>query len=88
MDGGRTLVYRSTSEVVRLTWSREGLRGFYKGLGPALLRVMPQSAVTLVAYENILRLLNAATERSVAEEAAAAAAAGSGAGKAGTGTPR
>lgn len=88
MDDGRTLVYRSTSEVVRLTWSREGLRGFYKGLGPALLRVMPQSAVTLVAYENILRLLNAATERSVAAEATAAAAAGSGAGKAGTGTTR
>ncbi|EFJ46769.1 mitochondrial substrate carrier, partial [Volvox carteri f. nagariensis] len=57
MDVSRTLVYNSTSQVVQLTWQREGLRGFYKGLGPALLRVMPQSAVTLVAYENILRLL-------------------------------
>ncbi|KXZ44000.1 hypothetical protein GPECTOR_75g723 [Gonium pectorale] len=61
MDDGRTLVYRSTGEVIRLTWKREGLLGFYKGIGPALLRVMPQSAVTLVAYENILRMLDAAT---------------------------
>ncbi|GIL48205.1 hypothetical protein Vafri_4889 [Volvox africanus] len=61
MDDGRTLVYSSASQVVRLTWQREGLRGFYKGLGPALLRVMPQSAVTLVAYEHILRLLDAAS---------------------------
>jgi len=37
----------------------EGVRGFYKGLGPALLRVMPQSAITLVVYENLLSLLKA-----------------------------
>ncbi|GIL96614.1 hypothetical protein Vretimale_2400 [Volvox reticuliferus] len=56
----------SCCQVVRLTWQREGLRGFYKGLGPALLRVMPQSAVTLVAYEHILRLLDAASSREAA----------------------
>ncbi len=58
-DLGRTRAYRSTWEVVRLTWQGEGLRGFYKGLGPALVRVMPQSAITLVAYENVLQLLKA-----------------------------
>ncbi|KAG2441614.1 hypothetical protein HXX76_003234 [Chlamydomonas incerta] len=76
MDDGRTLVYRSTTEVVQLTWRREGLLGFYKGLGPALLRVMPQSALTLVAYENILRLLDAATARREVEEREREAAAG------------
>ncbi len=43
--------------MMRLTMQREGLRGFYKGLLPSLLRVIPQSAVTLVFYENIMRLL-------------------------------
>lgn len=76
MDDGRTLVYRSTREAVRLTWQREGFVGFYKGLGPALARVMPQSALTLVLYENVLRLLNAASE---ADAAAAASASSAGA---------
>ncbi|PNH11010.1 Mitochondrial folate transporter/carrier [Tetrabaena socialis] len=75
MDDGRTLVYRSAREAVRLTWQREGFGGFYKGLGPALLRVMPQSAVTLVAYEHILRFLDAASERRREEAAQAAVAA-------------
>lgn len=48
-----------TAQVVRLTWLNEGVRGFYKGLGPALLRVMPQSAVTLVVYEKVLAVLKA-----------------------------
>lgn len=66
--------------MVQLTWKREGLLGFYKGIGPALLRVMPQSALTLVAYENILRLLDSATARREQkeqrdQEAAAAGAA-------------
>ncbi|GLC40043.1 hypothetical protein PLESTB_001517000 [Pleodorina starrii] len=72
MDDGRTLVYNSASQVVRVTWQREGLRGFYKGLGPALLRVMPQSAVTLLAYEHILRLLDAASSESAAPSASPA----------------
>ncbi len=62
-DLGRTRSYRSTWEVIKLTWQGEGLRGFYKGLGPALIRVMPQSAVTLVVYENILQVLQDASSR-------------------------
>jgi solute carrier family 25 (mitochondrial folate transporter), member 32 len=34
----------------------EGVRGFYRGLGTNIARVMPQSAVTFVTYEQILRL--------------------------------
>lgn len=56
-DTGRTRVYRSTWEVVVLTWRGEGIRGFYKGLGPALVRVMPQSALTLVVYEKVVQVL-------------------------------
>lgn len=51
------------AQVIQVTFRREGLRGFYKGLGPALIRVMPQSAVTLVAYEKILSMLLEAENR-------------------------
>lgn len=32
----------------------ESFRGFYKGLGPSLLRVVPASAITFVVYEKSL----------------------------------
>jgi solute carrier family 25 folate transporter 32 len=53
---GRALVYRSAAHAVATTWGREGLRGFYKGLLPNLLRVMPQSAATIAAYERLMQL--------------------------------
>jgi hypothetical protein len=54
---GRALVYSSTWQAVAVTWQREGLAGFYRGLVPSLMRVMPQSAITLMVYEGCLRLL-------------------------------
>ena len=38
---------------------REGIRGFYKGLAPNVLRVMPQSALTFLVYESVMRALAA-----------------------------
>jgi hypothetical protein len=78
-EAGRALVYHTTREAVVLTWQREGLAGFYKGLAPSLLRVMPQSAITLAVYEGLLQWMNAdasgeAGGRSGAREEAAAAA--------------
>ena len=43
--------YKSATDVVRQVWRREGLAGFYKGLGPNLLRVMPSTWVTFLVYE-------------------------------------
>jgi solute carrier family 25 folate transporter 32 len=56
-DAGRALVYGSSWEALVLTWQREGIVGFYKGLLPSLLRTMPQSAITLTVYERLLQLL-------------------------------
>lgn len=39
--------------VVRQTWHREGIRGFYKGLAPNILRVLPSTWVTFLVYENM-----------------------------------
>lgn len=35
----------------------EGVRGFYKGLLPNLLRVTPATALTFVVYENVSHAL-------------------------------
>jgi hypothetical protein len=55
---GRALVYSSSWQAVQLTWQREGFAGFYKGLAPSLMRVMPQSAITLMVYEGLVKLLD------------------------------
>lgn len=44
--------YRSARDVVLQVWRQEGLGGFYKGLGPNLLRVVPSTCVTFLVYEN------------------------------------
>lgn len=43
----------SLLDVVRQTRKREGVRGFYKGLGPSLVRVLPSTSVTFLVYENV-----------------------------------
>ena len=43
--------YKSARDVIRQVWRKEGLRGFYKGLGPNLLRVLPSTWVTFLVYE-------------------------------------
>ena len=54
---GRALVYRGSWQAVAVTWQREGVAGFYRGLPASLLRVMPQSAITLAVYEGVVKLL-------------------------------
>ena len=39
--------------VVKQIWRHEGFLGFYKGLGPNLLRVVPSTCVTFLVYENV-----------------------------------
>ncbi|MCJ1311022.1 hypothetical protein MMC25_004692 [Agyrium rufum] len=46
-DGfGKDMKFASMSDCVRRTWKGEGFRGFWKGIGPTLLRAMPVSAGT------------------------------------------
>ncbi|XP_046741845.1 mitochondrial folate transporter/carrier [Diprion similis] len=56
--------YRGTWHCIQLTWRGEGWRGFYKGLGPNLVRVTPATIITFVTYENIShKLLRAKSSR-------------------------
>lgn len=44
---------RGIRGVVRSTWAHEGLRGFYRGIIPGVVRVMPATWVTFLVYENV-----------------------------------
>lgn len=48
-DAGKA--YKGSRDVVTQVWRREGIKGFYKGLAPNLLRVMPSTWVTFLVYE-------------------------------------
>ena len=52
--------------VITELWQNEGFYGFYKGLGPNLVRVIPSTCVTFLVYENMRwvlpRMINDATE--------------------------
>ncbi|EME43346.1 hypothetical protein DOTSEDRAFT_89244 [Dothistroma septosporum NZE10] len=45
--------YKGVKDVVIQIYQREGMRGFYKGLAPNLIRVLPSTCVTFLVYENM-----------------------------------
>lgn len=49
--------YKGLCDAVRIIYKEEGYKGFYKGLTTNLLRSIPASALTLLAYELILETL-------------------------------
>ena len=55
MQAGQPAVdrlYRNSLHCIRRVWSAEGLRGFYLGLGPNILRSVG-GALLLVSYDRI-----------------------------------
>ncbi|KAF1982038.1 mitochondrial carrier [Aulographum hederae CBS 113979] len=57
-DGfGTGMRYKSMKDCFAQTYCGEGLRGFWKGIGPTLLRAMPVSAGTFAVAEMTLRLI-------------------------------
>ncbi|XP_071440743.1 solute carrier family 25 member 32 [Hetaerina americana] len=49
--------YTGTLDCIRRTWRYEGVRGFYKGLAPNLIRVTPATAIVFVVHENVSHAL-------------------------------
>lgn len=49
--------YTGSWDCMKQTWTYEGWRGFYKGLGTNLLRVTPATMITFVTYENVCHFL-------------------------------
>ncbi|XP_030496254.2 folate transporter 1, chloroplastic isoform X2 [Cannabis sativa] len=52
--------YVDTWHVVKETVRFEGVRGFYKGITPNLLKNVPAASITFIVYENVLKLLKLA----------------------------
>lgn len=50
--------YTGVLDVVKSTWRNESWMGFYKGLGPSLMRVVPACCLTFYTYESVLYYLN------------------------------
>ena len=44
--------YKGAWDVVRQVARKEGIQGFYKGMGPNIVRVLPSTCVTFLVYEN------------------------------------
>lgn len=57
-DAAGVVRYRGVLHAVRSAARREGLPGFYRGIVPNVLRVMPQSAITFLVYETVVAWLS------------------------------
>jgi solute carrier family 25 (mitochondrial folate transporter), member 32 len=56
-NNATTHLYPTIPACIKRTWAEEGARGFYRGLGTNLVRVLPGTCVTFVVYENLAWLL-------------------------------
>jgi len=43
--------YSGKADLVRRMYAEEGLRGFFKGFGPCMMRAIPVNGGILVVYE-------------------------------------
>lgn len=58
-DGfGKDQRYKSMRDCFGQTWRAEGMRGFWKGIAPTLLRAMPVSAGTFAVVEMTMRAIS------------------------------
>jgi len=46
-------VYRNTWDCIKTTWRTQSIAGFYKGLIPNYLKVVPSISITFVVYEKV-----------------------------------
>jgi len=62
-NNATTHLYPTIPAAIRRTWTEESVRGFYRGLGANLVRVLPGTCVTFVVYENLAWLLKRSAVR-------------------------
>ncbi|KNZ77684.1 Mitochondrial folate transporter/carrier [Termitomyces sp. J132] len=62
-DNAAAALFPTIPETIKRTWSQEGTRGFYRGLGTNLVRVLPGTCVTFVVYENLAWLLRSSAAK-------------------------
>lgn len=50
--------YKNVRDAVSTIAREEGIRGFYRGIAPALLRTVPAAVLTLISYEKMKDFLS------------------------------
>lgn len=50
--------YKNVRDVLKKVWRHEGFIGFYKGLTPNIVRVLPSTCITFLVYEHMRTLLS------------------------------
>jgi len=50
--------YKGMSDCFRRTFQHEGFSGFYKGIFPNLLKVVPSASITYLVYETMKKSLS------------------------------
>jgi hypothetical protein len=57
----KEIVYKTLRDAFKITWKREGLKGFYKGYLTTILKTTPQQGVFFVGFGAAMRFLNKLT---------------------------
>ncbi|KAM2583450.1 hypothetical protein TB2_044569 [Malus domestica] len=58
LQNARYTEYKGMGDVFRRTFQHERLRGFYKGIFPNLLKVVPSASITYMIYESMKKSLD------------------------------
>ena len=53
MQGTEATQYKGTVDCFKQIFGKEGVGGFYKGVGPRLMRVVPGQGVIFMSFEGI-----------------------------------
>ncbi|KAF9558233.1 mitochondrial FAD carrier protein [Agrocybe pediades] len=56
-NDAQSALFPTIPATIKRTWAMEGFRGFFRGLGTNLVRVLPGTCITFVVYENLAWLL-------------------------------
>jgi solute carrier family 25 carnitine/acylcarnitine transporter 20/29 len=57
IDNFNNPVYKNTLDCVRKTYKAQGFSGFWRGLGPCLVRSLPVNSGTFIVYESSLNFM-------------------------------
>ena len=52
-----TSALQRIAAIARDMWAREGVRSFYKGITPRVLRVAPGQAIVFAVYERVRKVI-------------------------------
>ena len=57
MHDHRTSESMGLQKVIKYVWKEKGIKGFYGGLKPDLIRLLPSNAIVFIVYEYMKRIL-------------------------------